>query len=137
MAIPALLGRTAAGLLGRGLARSAARSAVLNAINNPSTASTGVYVNNGRAVAMLDQLSHMGDQIMPPAGEYFRNITPVREGNAKRNTSTRGKTIHAKYPYAGRLNEGYSKQAPKGMVDPTIDHMRKLVKDFVGDLNRG
>lgn len=63
--------------------------------------------------------------------EFIKN-TPIKKGNARRNTKLRNKkTIAANYPYAGRLNEGYSKQAPQGMVEPTLEFMRERVSKIV------
>lgn len=51
--------------------------------------------------------------------DVFVDNTPVRTGNARRNTGLSGTTIRADYPYASRLDEGYSRQSPQGMVAPT------------------
>jgi len=56
--------------------------------------------------------------------------TPVDSGNARRNTKLSGDSILAQYPYARRLNEGYSKQAPDGMSKPTDDYMKKYVENY-------
>jgi hypothetical protein len=58
----------------------------------------------------------------------FRKITPFRTGNAKQNTFVNGDTIQADYPYARRLDEGYSNQARDGMTKPTIAYMKEWVK---------
>jgi hypothetical protein len=62
----------------------------------------------------------------------FKLLTPVRSGNARRNTTLQGNTIKANYPYAQRLDEGYSKQAPKGMTKPWEQwlqkHLDKIMK---------
>lgn len=51
--------------------------------------------------------------------EWLAN-TPIKTGNARRSTKFRGKnTISAEYAYAGRLDQGYSKQSPDGMSKPT------------------
>ena len=55
--------------------------------------------------------------------KFFVKETPVRSGNARRNTKLRKKEIQANYPYAQRLDEGYSKQSPEGMVQPTTDYI--------------
>jgi hypothetical protein len=61
--------------------------------------------------------------------EYFKSITPVDTGRARRSTKLEGdKTIHADYPYAQRLDEGYSKQAPQGMTKPTEKWLRGQFK---------
>lgn len=49
----------------------------------------------------------------------FVSLTPIDKGNARRNTKLRGKdVIVADYPYAERLDTGWSKQAPRGMSEP-------------------
>lgn len=71
-------------------------------------------------------------KIPPKAYEHFRSITPRRTGNAQRNTNYNntptGGSIRGDYPYANRLNEGYSKQAKQGMTRPTIREIRKMVR---------
>lgn len=62
------------------------------------------------------------------ATKEFKKVTPKRTGNAKRQTTKKGNSIDANYPYANRLNEGYSRQAPNGMTDPTIDYIREFVR---------
>lgn len=58
----------------------------------------------------------------------FKDFTPVRGGNAKRKTRLKGDQIEANYPYAKRLDEGYSKQNNGvGMSEPTI----KAVQDYL------
>jgi hypothetical protein len=65
------------------------------------------------------------------AYKYWESETPVRSGNARRSTSLQGKTIRANYPYAAKLNEGYSKQAPKGMSEPTSKFVTALLKKIM------
>lgn len=62
----------------------------------------------------------------------FKRITPIDTGNAKASTKLKGNVVDARYNYANRLNEGYSKQAPQGMTDPTIDFLRKRVRQILG-----
>lgn len=64
---------------------------------------------------------------------YFRRITPKRSGNARSNTDydRRNLEIIADYPYAARLDEGWSKQAPRGMTEPSFKHLQdQLTKEF-------
>lgn len=56
--------------------------------------------------------------------EFVKN-TPVRNGNARRQTKLVGKEIRAQYPYAQRLDEGYSKQSPRGMSQPTEEYVQR------------
>jgi hypothetical protein len=65
-------------------------------------------------------------QALPAAAfEVFVENTPVRTGNARRNTSIQGDTIRANYPYAQPLDQGTSRQSPQGMIKPTMDWLRR------------
>lgn len=67
------------------------------------------------------------------AEDEFVRLTPVRSGNARRNTNLRNNdTIVASYPYAQRLDEGWSKQAPNGMTKPFEVWVKKKVKQIFG-----
>lgn len=66
--------------------------------------------------------------IAKQAHRTFKEVTPIRTGNARRNTNLRGNQIDADYPYALGLNEGASRQAPDGMTVPTIDAVRKYIE---------
>lgn len=56
--------------------------------------------------------------------------TPIRSGNARRKTIRRGQTIVANYPYAVRLDEGWSKQSPDGMTKPTEEFIAKRLEQI-------
>jgi hypothetical protein len=58
---------------------------------------------------------------------FMKSITPIDKGNARRKTFSRGDTIYAEYPYAKRLDEGWSKQNTTGLIDPTIQHLQDLI----------
>ena len=58
--------------------------------------------------------------------EFIKN-TPIDKGNARRSTKLQNNTIIADYPYSQRLEDGYSKQAPRGMVEPTEQWIQKEV----------
>lgn len=87
----------------------------------------------------IDQLpieSHKEFVQLTPIGDPNRWQTPYKPrnykpGNARRNTTLKGNTIAANYPYAKRLDTGYSSQAPKGMVQPFLVWLRKRVKQIV------
>lgn len=74
------------------------------------------------------------DKIPTDAHKFFVKETPVRSGNARRNTILKNKKdIIANYPYAQRLDEGYSKQNPQGMTEPTIDFITdEFIKIMTG-----
>lgn len=64
--------------------------------------------------------------------KFFVAKTPIDTGNARRNTTLSNNTIYATYPYAQRLDEGHSKQAPRGMVAPTEQYAQQLAKKITG-----
>lgn len=70
---------------------------------------TGATRRQKRLLAELPNRAH----------EFWVKKTPIRTGNARRKTVLRGNTIEANYPYAQRLDEGYSRQARDGMSEPT------------------
>lgn len=80
---------------------------------------------------MLRNVQKKLDNIPKEAYQEFVKNTPVRSGNARRNTKLKGDTIEAKYPYAKRLDEGYSTQSPDGMVKPTEEFIRKRIRQIV------
>jgi hypothetical protein len=92
------------------------------------------------ALKSLDRLKYLemvlnDARLTTVAFEHFRSITPIAAkngGNARRNTTKTSTTINANYPYAGRLDEGYSKQAPKGMVEPTWEYLKDYIKKKTG-----
>lgn len=62
------------------------------------------------------------------AFRFWRKTTPIDTGNARRRTRLRGNIIEARYPYAERLDEGYSRQAPRGMFEPTSKYLDKVTR---------
>ena len=88
-------------------------------------------IDNKGTIGHLDNLSSIPQKLINEAGDYFKDITPIKTGNARNNTNQSGNVISAQYPYAGRLDDGYSRQAPKGMVEPTIAFIDKRLKQLV------
>lgn len=85
---------------------------------------------------LLDDLEQIAPTVMKSAESEFIKSTPVRSGNARRNTKLKNDTtILANYAYAGRLDEGWSKQAPGGMTDPTIDFIEREVYRQIGRID--
>lgn len=58
-----------------------------------------------------------------------RAKTPVRSGNARRNWSRKqnkqGFEVENRVPYIERLEAGHSKQAPRGIVGPTLTQIKR------------
>ena len=87
------------------------------------------------ATGALSDLKKMYQQVQAlpqDAYQYFVSITPIDSGNARRSTRLQNKTIQANYPYAKRLDEGWSKQAKNGMVKPTQEFIKKRIKQITG-----
>lgn len=92
-------------------------------------------------LATQQQIKNVNE--LPTVGfKYFKSITPIgkpstwknpknatqgyQPGNARRNTTLANRTIRANYAYAYRLDKmrgpgrsRWSKQAPRGMTEPT------------------
>lgn len=67
------------------------------------------------------------------AEDKFVSLTPIKTGNARNHTRLRNNdTIVANYPYAQRLDEGWSRQAPNGMTKPFERWVRQKVKQIFG-----
>lgn len=56
--------------------------------------------------------------------------TPKLTGNARQHTKLSGDSILAQYPYAVRLDNGYSKKAPDGMSKPTDDYIKTYIANY-------
>lgn len=72
------------------------------------------------------------DNLPDEAYNVFYKETPIRTGNARSKTRLRGDTIDANYPYAQRLDDGYSRQSPRGMILPTMQYLRKRLRQIIG-----
>tara|TARA_R100000734_G_C3302841_1_gene93369 strand:- start:504 stop:740 length:237 start_codon:yes stop_codon:yes gene_type:complete len=76
----------------------------------------------------MDRVQREIDKVKDFAHTEFRSITPVRTGNARRNTRRTQAGVEAGYNYANRLNKGHSKQAPDGMTKPTVEAIQAFVR---------
>jgi len=80
---------------------------------------------------MFDQAEAVAKTLPKEAYDVFRDNTPIRSGNAYRNTRLRGNVIDANYAYAQRLDDGYSKLKPDGMTGPTEKFLQKRINDLI------
>jgi hypothetical protein len=89
---------------------------------------------------MLSKMKKELKDVPKEAYQFFVKQTPVRSGNARRNTKLKGNTIQANYQYAEVLDKGRhmtsrgmrgSDQAPEGMTKPTEEFIQKLVDKIV------
>lgn len=81
---------------------------------------------NDKMTRDLSQRIQALDQLPKQAYEYWVKITPKDSGNARRKTRLNNDTIVAAYPYAQRLDQGWSKQAEDGMSKPTEREIKKI-----------
>ena len=85
----------------------------------------------------VGQIQAKVDKVPKQAFAFWRKITPKRTGNARRKTSLKGNTIYARYPYAQRLDEGWSKQSPEGMSKPTFEYIKRILGKAVRKKKNG
>lgn len=88
----------------------------------------------------LKSIQRKLDKLPQEAFKEFVKNTPVKTGNAKRNTKLKGTTIHADYAYGEVLDKGRhmtsrgmrgSEQAPQGMSKPTEDFIQARTKQIL------
>ena len=78
------------------------------------------------------------DNIKDDAYAFFVSSTPIKTGNARRRTDLVGNKIVGAYPYAQRLDEGWSKQSPDGMIGPTTEYIENtLIPRAIRRINGG
>jgi hypothetical protein len=63
---------------------------------------------------------------------FFKAHTPIKTGYARSHTFLSKDTIVGAYPYAQRLDDGYSRQAPDGMSNPTEAYIKKRLDAILG-----
>ena len=84
----------------------------------------------------LKKASKIKDAIIKPAYKFFLLETPIKTGYARSHTRLKQSSIEAKYPYAGKLDAGYSKQSPQGMTEPTLKEIKRLANDYIKKIGR-
>jgi hypothetical protein len=87
-----------------------------------------VRITQNKITPSLGRIRAKMDKLPKRAFVHWKKITPKKTGNAKRKTKLNRNVIEANYPYAQRLDEGYSKQAPRGMLEPTLKYVKTLLK---------
>lgn len=87
-------------------------------------------INASKIKKQFDLLSRELKQLPKDAGRVFKSATPILTGNARNRTTVNGNVIKANYPYARRLDQGYSPKAPKGMIQPTIEYIERRLNTF-------
>ena len=94
-------------------------------------AKASVKISKRDMIKLQKQINKAIDTSTEETYEFFKQKTPVKGGNARRNTKYKEKStktsIIGDYPYSGRLDEGYSKQAPRGMTKPSLRELEKVI----------
>ena len=75
----------------------------------------------------MQKLAKAIDTLPEDAHAEFIKNTPVRTGNARRNTQLQNNKIVANYNYSQELEDGRSRQAPNGMIEPTEQWIQREV----------
>lgn len=87
---------------------------------------------NDAMTASLRRVQSDLDKLPAQAFDFWVKITPKDTGNARRKTRLENRrVINADYPYAVPLDQGWSKQAPKGMSEPTDKFIQRRLKTIL------
>jgi hypothetical protein len=77
--------------------------------------------------SLKQTLAELADEVLVDA----RANTPIRSGNARRNWTKKvtenNFEVQNKVPYIERLEAGASRQAPKGIIGPTLAQIKGKV----------
>jgi len=85
-------------------------------------------VDSREVKRLLEEMADLPEEVMKDAAPFMKKKTPIRSGNAQSKTNLKNKTtVLADYAYADRLDNGWSRQAPNGFTDPTIDYIDQQV----------
>ena len=90
-------------------------------------------INDRKFIAMTKELEGVAEFVMDKTYPFLKSRTPIKSGNARSKTrlEQNKSVIGSRYPYADRLDTGWSRQAPKGFTEPAIQEMEKLVNDQI------
>tara|TARA_R110002126_G_scaffold2069_4_gene12075 strand:- start:160 stop:447 length:288 start_codon:yes stop_codon:yes gene_type:complete len=91
----------------------------------------GIKVNTKVFDKRMKELAGLPSFLVDEALDITKENTPVASGNARNKTIKKGNKIVSNYAYAGRLNDGYSKQAPSGFTKPTIEQLDNEASKYV------
>jgi hypothetical protein len=81
--------------------------------------------------ASLRRVQSQLSKLPEEAYDFWVKHTPKRTGNARRKTRLNKEVIEARYPYAQRLDEGWSRQAPNGMSQPTENFVKTRLRKIL------
>tara|TARA_R100001086_G_scaffold221456_1_gene138702 strand:+ start:1351 stop:1641 length:291 start_codon:yes stop_codon:yes gene_type:complete len=90
-----------------------------------------ISVDDRQFQKMLDNLEDIPEKTMKKVYPFYKEKTPVRSGNARNKTKLKDTTIKSDYGYAGRLDDGWSKQAPSGFTKPSEKKIDSIIDDYI------
>lgn len=88
----------------------------------------------------IDQSEIPDEVFFPVLDEVFNMIvdaTPVATGYAAGQWRLQGDTISNDCEYISYLEDGWSDQAPDGMVGPALDEMPSLLREAMSNYDSG
>ena len=88
-------------------------------------------INTKEFTKAMNRLEVMPRSVMKQLYPYYLSKTPIRGGNARNRTKLSRLGINSNYAYAGRLDEGWSKQSPDGFTAPSEKQLDQLVTNAV------
>lgn len=93
-----------------------------------------VKINNTNLNAKLLKQQRALAKLPQDSLDKFQSLTPIRSGNARSNTylSNNNSVIKGNYPYATKLDSGWSRQAPRGMIGPFSIWFKQQLKKITG-----
>lgn len=88
-----------------------------------------VTIQGPSSSELQKELGRYVDDLMQDTLQVSRKYTPIRSGQARRAWKKigqgRNSRIENTVPYIERLDAGTSRQAPKGIIKPTLDEISK------------
>jgi hypothetical protein len=73
-------------------------------------------------------LNNLVKEIVEDVNTTIVSLTPVKSGNARRGWKKTANSVENDVPYIGRLEAGSSRQAPRGMIMPTLTQIKGKYK---------
>lgn len=81
---------------------------------------------------IINVLDSLPKKAMDDAFPKYKKDTPIKSGNARRRTRRRSANkIISNYGYAGKLDDGWSKQSPEGFTAPAIENIEEFVEKTI------
>lgn len=84
-------------------------------------------ITKNRITPSVNKIVAKFEKLPNEAYKFWKKATPIDTGNARARTRLQGRKIKANYNYAVPLDNGWSKQAPRGMSQPTEEYIKKLI----------